>query len=196
MRSNLSKSYEIQGPDGPQSAPRPPDRVLEVMNAAPYIEAIVIGQSLSKAGFTLDAMVDISGWNYWKTMAQRREYGYTWVPAAHMPNLLIAPGLWMPSENAPEGGVRYDPDDPPVGAILVPASEAEDPNFVLPEPAPEAPPVKVVFGEKVTEGFYEGAYKVGKEDTAPLYSIQTGPDGGRWMRIHAFMKGFFYVKVD
>jgi len=183
--SNLNKTYLIQGPDGPVEAKRPSDEVLRQLRQATTSERYGMAITLAEAGFTLDAAVDVNGWDYWKTMEQRRQYGYTWVPAGHMPNLLIAPGLWMPREAGDETGLRYDAGNPPVGAILVPASEQEDPNYEQPQPvAVPAPPPdgQAVFGPPIEFGEFVGSYSVGEGTTVPPGS-------------HATKDGFEYVYV-
>lgn len=166
--SNLSKTYMIQGTDGPVEAKRPSDEVLRQLREASSSERFAMAITLAEAGFTIDAAVDVNGWNYWKTMEQRRRYGYTWVPAGHMANIIIAPGLWMPSQSDPNG-VSYDPDNPPTGAILVPASEKDDPNYVKPEPVtPVPPPADAVaaFGPPIEAGEFAGCFTVATENTA------------------------------
>lgn len=70
--------------------------------------------SLANMGFIIDHQQDVLAQDPLLLAAQRRGYGYTWVPNLIMPNIGIAPGL---------GGTLnavYDPKQPPIGAILVP----------------------------------------------------------------------------
>lgn len=76
-------------------------------------------EALAKEGFKIDVPIMVWGWDAFKVMKIRQDYGYTWVPSALMPNVTIAPGLVM------QGGVPYDPNSPPSGAIKV-STEAKD----------------------------------------------------------------------
>ena len=60
-----------------------------------------------------DNAVDNWGWDPYKTMQARRQYGYTWVPNMHQNPIAIAPGLSMP------GTAPYNPTQPPEGSITV-----------------------------------------------------------------------------
>jgi hypothetical protein len=151
----------VQGPDGPVQAKRPSDETLEQMASVDRSMRLGMAIALAEAGFTLDAPVDVNEWDYWKTMAQRRRFGFTWVPAGHMANVLIAPGL--PHPVLPP----YDPDSPPEGAILVPASDHEDPNYEKPEPVEPSPPEGFIeFGPPADSPDYPGAFLVGANNTA------------------------------
>lgn len=182
-RSNLSKKYMIQGPDGPVEAKRPSDDVLRQLNDLPWRERLSMAIALAKDGFTIDAAVDVFDGNYWKLMAGRRNHKpepFAWIPAGDMANLLIAPGLSQP------GTPAYDPNNPPQGAILVPASEQDDPNFKPPETVtPPAPPPSgvVSFDQPIEVGEFAGSFRVGIENTVPVGT-------------HATKDGAEYVYVD
>ena len=60
-----------------------------------------------------DNAVDNWGWDAYKTMQLRQQYGYTWVPNAHQNPISIAPGLSSP------GTVPYNPAQGPDGSITV-----------------------------------------------------------------------------
>ena len=60
-----------------------------------------------------DNAIDNWGWDPYKTMQARRQYGYTWVPNMHQNPVAIAPGLSMP------GTAPYNPTQPPEGSITV-----------------------------------------------------------------------------
>lgn len=83
-------------------------------------------ESLAKDGFKIDVPIMVWGWDAFKVMKLRKDYGYTWVPSALMPNITIAPGLMM------SGTTPYDPSSPPSGSIKV-STEAKDyPPFEKP----------------------------------------------------------------
>lgn len=113
--------YTVQGPNGPEPAKRPDAQTLEFLKSddLSIADRYTLAKSLAAAGFTLDAPVDVFGWDFDKTMALRRGYGYKWVPAIGMPPVVIAPGLNVP------GLPSYSGDNPPIGAILVPSEDAD-----------------------------------------------------------------------
>lgn len=196
-RTNLSKVYMIQGPSGPVQAKRPSDEVLRQLRELPHSERFGMAITLAEAGFTLDAAVDVNGWDYWKTMDARRGYGYTWIPAGHMPNILIAPGLWVPREGTEEG-LRYDAEHPPVGAILVPKSEQDDPNFrepIVVQPPPPPPEGQAVFGPPIEYGEFASSYSVGASNTVPAGTHAT-KDGAEYVYVILGTIGtLFYRKL-
>lgn len=109
-------SFLIRGPEGPIPAKRPSQDVLDEL-CSPDVslhDRNVLAAALARKGYTLDTCIDIWGWDFEKTMAQRRLYGYKWIPAVGQPVVQIAPGLSMPGLNP------YDADNAPLGAILVP----------------------------------------------------------------------------
>lgn len=108
--------WMVQGPKGPEPALRPPQSKLDELNdCESFMQRMAAVRNLAQQGYVMDAVIDGWGWPYDMVMALRRQYGYTWVPSALMPNISIAPGLSWP------GGLAYDPT-PPIGAILVPAA--------------------------------------------------------------------------
>ena len=107
--------WMVQGPAGPIPANRPPAPALEALAELPFCDRAAAAQSLAQQGYVLDAIVDVWGWNaVEEVMRQRRAYGYTWIPAVGMTPIMVAPGLRVP------GLPSYDPDHPPLGAILIP----------------------------------------------------------------------------
>ena len=60
-----------------------------------------------------DNAVDNWGWDAYKTMQARQQYGYTWVPNMQQTPVAIAPGLSMP------GTAPYNPAQPPANSITV-----------------------------------------------------------------------------
>jgi len=162
--SNLSKTYLIQGSNGPEKAKRPSDEVLRRLRESPEEDLLGMARLLVESEHTLDMAVDIWKWDYWKVMNLRRRYGYNWIPAFTQSNVAVAPGLSMLT------GGEYNPDAPPMGAILVPPSEQEDPNYESPKAitAPQPPPDgQVVFGPPITYGQFLGAYSVGTGTNVP-----------------------------
>lgn len=83
-------------------------------------------EALAKDGFKIDVPIMVFGWDAFKVMKMRQDYGYTWVPSALQENIQIAPGLLM------HGTKPYDPNSPPSGSIKV-STEAKDfPPFEKP----------------------------------------------------------------
>ncbi|MCS6951974.1 MAG: hypothetical protein RMK57_00955 [Bryobacterales bacterium] len=85
------------------------------------------GIELAHRGFQIDPAIMIWGWDPLRTMLLRRYYGYSWVPAALQPPVLVAPGRQVPD------GPSYDPLRPPPGAILV------DISFAVVRSSPQIP---------------------------------------------------------
>jgi len=71
------------------------------------------GAQLAAEGYTVDVPIMIWGWDPAKTMALRKEFGYTWVPSALQQPISEAPGINIP------GLTPYDPSNPPPGSIQV-----------------------------------------------------------------------------
>jgi len=189
-RTNLSKVYMIQGASGPVEAQRPTNDELRTLNALPRMERISKAMELAAAGCTIDMAVDVNAGSYWKVTEQRRRYGYTWVPAAHMPNILIAPGLWMPSEDD-DAGMSYNAAEPPMGAILIPRTEQDDPNYGPPTPIvvpPPPPDGQAVFGPPIEYGEFAGAYSVDPDNSVPPGSHAT-KDGVEYVYV-VLARGF------
>jgi len=92
-----------------------------------------IAEGLAKAGYKIDVPVMVYQWDAYKVMKMRKDYGYTWVPSALMPNISIAPGLIS------QGGTPYDPNSPPSGSIKVSTDAKDYPAYDKPVVAPEAP---------------------------------------------------------
>jgi hypothetical protein len=104
--------WMVEGPDGPIEADRPSDEALALLAKMDEPNNKVnFAYTLARQGLTVDAAIDVYGGDHEKTMAQRRAYGYVWVPAVGMDNVTAAPG--------PDGQV----EPPPIGAILVPPEE-------------------------------------------------------------------------
>jgi hypothetical protein len=88
--------------------------------------------ALATQGYKIDVPIMVWGWNPVCMMGMRKDYGYTWVPSALQPNIVIAPGLSMPGVQA------YDPKNPPPGSIIVSLDAKDYPPF---DPPPVVVPV-------------------------------------------------------
>ena len=89
---------------------------------------------LALKGFEID--LPIMGYidtDPYTTMRIRQLYGYTWVPAALQPQVMVAPGLRINTQAA------YDPNNPPAGSIKVSLEESDYPPFDPPKPPPPPP---------------------------------------------------------
>jgi hypothetical protein len=95
------------------------------------------GIELAIKGFKIDVPIMLWGWDPYKVMKLRIDYGYTWVPNALQPPVGAAPGLTGP------GIIPYDPNNPPGGAIKVSLDLKDYPPFD--PPAPATPPPGVSF---------------------------------------------------
>lgn len=89
---------------------------------------------LAMQGYTVDVPIMVWGWDPYKVMKLRQDYGYAWVPSALMAPIAIAPGVSQP------GVAPYDPQHPPAGAIRVSTNIADYPPFDPPKPPVDAPP--------------------------------------------------------
>lgn len=81
--------------------------------------------------FLIDFPIMVVGWDPGTVMAYRALDGYTWVPNAMQPNIMLGPGLVDP------GYASYDPDHPPPGSILV----SLVPLVAFDPPPPPRPPL-------------------------------------------------------
>ena len=86
--------------------------------------------TLATQGFTVDVPIMVYHWDPCLVMALRATQGYTWVPSALQPPVLVAPGLSF-------NGQAYDPNSPPVGSIKVSVNAADFPP-INPPPPPTA----------------------------------------------------------
>ena len=90
-------------------------------------------QDLASKGFLIDVPIMVWGWDPWKVMKLRVQFGYTWVPSALMQPVQNIPGL-----PAVPGTTPYDPNNPPVGAIKVSMDIADYPPFTTGQSNPPA----------------------------------------------------------
>lgn len=103
-------AYKVQCTAGPCEALRPPQTELDyIKKLDDYGQRIEAARRLALTGAIIDVPVDVWGWDYEKTMAQRRLYGYKWVPAALMGNVTAAPNI-VPQGPAPVGAILVPPD--------------------------------------------------------------------------------------
>ena len=109
------------------------------------------GVELAIKGFKIDVPIMLWGWDPYKVMKLRLEYGYTWVPNALQPPVQMAPGLSGSGINL----VPYDPKNPPGGAIKVSVNLADYPPFDPPIPLPPSPAQEgPVGGQSVGNLYY------------------------------------------
>lgn len=127
IQTQFDKAYWLSQP--------PEVRVLDQLAPKPLEadERLTRGTALAKQGFKIDVPIMIWGWDPYKVMKLRLEYGYTWVPNALQPPVGAAPGLRGP------GITAYDPNNPPGGAIKVSVNIADYPPFDPPPPAVPTP---------------------------------------------------------
>jgi hypothetical protein len=86
--------WKVQGPTGPTLALRPPTEDLAALCRIPELgDRVEVARRLANAGAIIDVPVDVWCWDYEKAMAQRRLYGYKWVPSALMPPGSAAPNV-------------------------------------------------------------------------------------------------------
>ena len=120
-------------------------------------QRLKLGTELAMKGFKIDVPIMIWGWDPYKVMKLRLEYGYTWVPNALQSPVGAAPGLKGP------GITPYDPDNPPGGAIKVSLNLADYPPFD-PPPAPAAVQTTPVGAQSVGNVYYSLPGDVGFQD--------------------------------
>ncbi len=67
--------------------------------------------SLLAQGCIIDLEIMLWGWDAFKVMTSRQNYGYTWVPAVGQPPIALVPGMSSPPGS---GLIPYDPANPPL----------------------------------------------------------------------------------
>lgn len=110
-----------------------PSPIVANQSVCPAPNAEAIALELIPYGFVIDHHIMIWGMDPYLTMKLRKEYGYTWVPSALQPPVVVAPGLEVP------GMPVYDPAKPPPGSIKVSVDIRDFPAFDPPPPVPPAP---------------------------------------------------------
>lgn len=121
---------------------------------------------LATQGFIIDDEIMILGWDPWKVMSVRQNFGFTWVPNVLQPNVEIIPGItdW---KHTP-----YDPSNPPLRSIRVSTNPADYPPFIPPPPPP--PPAS---GTWVGKQVWQDIYAVVPGDPTPNGVQVTEPRG-------------------
>lgn len=109
--------------------------VLALMNIQDFEQRTSRAAELAAKGVTIDVPIMVWGWDPWKVMKQRSDYGFTWVPAALQPNVSVAPGV------STGGAVPYNPNNPPAGSIRVSIDIAFYKPYGQGTVAPPPPPV-------------------------------------------------------
>jgi len=93
------------------------NNIIDPQQKAEMINRLTFNYQYAQAGAAgqrpPDNAVDNWGWDAYKTMQLRQQYGYTWVPNAHQNPVSIAPGLSAP------GATPYNPAQGPGGSITV-----------------------------------------------------------------------------
>lgn len=145
---------------------------VQVLNTLPDEQKPQKAEALAKEGYRIDVPIMVWGWDAYKVMKMRKDYGYTWVPSALMPNITIAPGLTM------VGMVPYDPNSPPSGSIKV-STEAKDYPTI-------AKPAEVkVDTTPVGQQSIGNLYLTTTGDTLPADSVVSEPRGKFVKRVKA-----------
>ena len=90
-----------------------PKEVQELRTIDDYVARGEKGQELAQKGFVIDSAIMLQRWDPYMTMKDRKEEGYTWVPALGQDGVPLAPGLSFP------GMATYDAKNPPPGSIPV-----------------------------------------------------------------------------
>jgi hypothetical protein len=106
-------------------------------------------QQLAQQGFTIDIPIMAWKWDPYLVMTMRLNFGYTWVPAALQPPIMVAPGLSFPGEPS------YNPNNPPAGSIPVSVNIQDYPPYAAPpSPVPPAPTVEDPVGVQAIGNLY------------------------------------------
>ena len=141
---------------------------VQVLQNLPDEKKSAVAEELAKAGYKIDIPIMVWSWDAYKVMKMRKDYGYTWVPSALMPNIAIAPGLIM------SGAVPYDPNSPPSGSIKV-STEAKD------YPSAVKPPETKVDKSPVGQQSIGNLYLTTVGDTLPVDTI-VAEDRGKFVK--------------
>ncbi|MFH1572886.1 MAG: hypothetical protein ABIG68_02820 [Acidobacteriota bacterium] len=213
QQSNLSKVYRIQGPKGPIDGTRPSDAQLTELRRIsqqglrpqpdlgdrpafdPEWRKEVdqwIGETrgaaedsareLASSGLVIDGPVDVESGDYWKVMAIRRGYGYGWSPSYLMASPATTDAFKLAA---------------PEGAILIPRTVEEDPNYQPPQPLPNEFPAGVIaFGPAIEGDDFPGAYNGAlAQNTVPV-GTRASHLGQTYVLIERGRKGtFIYRKM-
>jgi hypothetical protein len=128
---------------------QPPEvRALEVNTTPDQDIRMNRGVELAVKGFKIDVPIMLWGWDPYKVMKLRMDFGYTWVPNALQPRVGAAPGLTGP------GIIPYDPFNPPGGSIKVSLNLADYPPVDPPIPLPPSPALDGPVGVQSVGNLY------------------------------------------
>jgi len=108
-----------------------PPQIQSLMAMIDETARLAQAQVLAAQGFIIDVPIQVWGWDPWKIMTYRSNFGFTWVPSALQQNVSVAPGVSQP------GAAPYNPLAPPFGSIKVSLNIADYPPFT---PVPPAVP--------------------------------------------------------
>ena len=144
----------IDGTPYPDESAEDYNEQISAGNAANIELARAHYEMLVGLGFDLSATVDWRNVSWSNFLANVRMYGYRWALT----------GVMTPPATT-EGYLG----DPPAGALIVPATDAEDPNNVhVPvAPPPPVPTGQPQFGPPWEASEYPGAYMVGADNDVP-----------------------------
>ena len=71
-----------------------PPQVQKLQNLSTVTTARRLGAIvLAEQGYVIDVPIMVYGWDPFKIMEARLQYGYSYVPAALQPNVIVAPGV-------------------------------------------------------------------------------------------------------
>lgn len=97
-----------------------PTKVQALRKIDDYQQRQMAAMILAEQGFLIDNSIMVWGWDPFKIMEARVQYGYTSVPAAMQPNVVNAPGVNGGTGNTGSIKVSLDFDDyPPFVATAV-----------------------------------------------------------------------------
>jgi hypothetical protein len=168
-----------------------PPPVQALQNIAGQTQRQTAAQALAQNGQIIDLVIMVWGWEPWKVMMLRQNFGYTWVPNMVQPNVTAAPGVTGPNI------VPYDPANPPPGSIKVSTNLADYPPYGPPAPPP-APPQSLPSNAFLTPDGYVaivgptsggGIFPALAGDNVPYGQTVKDPDGHQYMRHFAQLFG-------
>ena len=148
-----------------------PPAVRALRNMPSGKDRDVLATNLAVQGYIIDVPIMAFNWDPVCTMGVRLQQGYTWVPSALQPPVLLAPGLSFP------GIPAYDAKNPPAGSIKV-SVDAKD----YPSADPPPPPKPVVNASVVGVCYPGGAVAKVVCSTGPGIDIRAVTDGQQFAR--------------
>lgn len=109
-----------------------PKAVKALQTMQNQTERIATALQLASKGYVIDVPIAVWSWSPWITTQARKQYGYTWVPSALQPPVLLQPGLTL------QGFQPYEPGIIPSGAIPVTLDMDLLPHIFAPMPSSAA----------------------------------------------------------